>query len=317
MEKNVIVKKLTGTLEEYGVGHLINDSKFMDEIYDYNNKVISVAVTKLNEIQRIYGFDIHKTYKDLDLSMITDLFEAHKADPQLALKLMGIKDRQAFEKYIKNNAEEMGIKVWDSTVRIMANAVYKNHSGLDMVLNFVKGIHYQMTYGTMATIFTQNNIVAGLAQVIPNYVELRSFMDKDPTALKKAYYVMNKYRLLDSENVLMFGTGHGKNMKNTMFEGFIGRLTKDMAEGTFEAVGVKKNKAKKAGEIVDSFTNNMLGFNDWPLENLRKMVAILNSMESLGYKTVDQLDRAIENGGKDFEMAFHSYTRRNFANSGG
>ena len=138
MDKDIIIKKLTGTHEEYGVGQLINDSKFMDEIYDYNEKVINVAVNKLNEIQTLYGFDIHNSYKDLDLSMITDLFEAHKADAQFALKLTGIKDRQAFEQYIRNNAEAMGIKPWDSTVRIMGNAVYKNHSGMDMVLNFVK-----------------------------------------------------------------------------------------------------------------------------------------------------------------------------------
>lgn len=78
---------------------------------------------------------------------------------------------------------------------------------------------------------------------------------------------------------------------------------------------MQKNKAKRAGEWVDSFTNNMLGFNDYPLENLRKMVAIINAMDTLGYKTVEQLDRAMENGGKDFEMAFHSYARRNFANT--
>jgi len=99
----------------------------------------------------------------------------------------------------------------------MGNAVYKSHSGLDAILNFVKGIHYQMTYGTMATIFTQNNIIAGLTQIIPNYVELRSFMDKDPVSLQKAYYVMARYKLLDSEDVLMNGTGHGKNMKNDWF----------------------------------------------------------------------------------------------------
>lgn len=65
-----------------------------------------------------------------------------------------------------------------------------------------------MTYGTMATLFTQNNIVAGLTQILPNYVELRSFMDKDPGSLQKALYVMRKYNILDSEDVLMFGTGH-------------------------------------------------------------------------------------------------------------
>ena len=54
MDQDVIIKKLTGTLEEYGVGHLINDSKFMDEIYDYNQKVITVAINKLNEIQTLY-----------------------------------------------------------------------------------------------------------------------------------------------------------------------------------------------------------------------------------------------------------------------
>lgn len=138
MERSVIVQKLTGTLEEYGVGHLINDEKFMKEVYDYNDTVINVAVSKLNDIQTIYKFDIHNAYKDLDLSMITDLFEAHKADAQFALKLTGIKDRQAFQQYIRNNAEQMGIKPWDATIRIMGNAVYKNHSGMDIVLNFVK-----------------------------------------------------------------------------------------------------------------------------------------------------------------------------------
>lgn len=78
MEQDVIVKKLTSTLEEYGVGHLINDPKFMDEIFDYNDKVISVAIEKLNQIQESFHFDIYNSYKDLDLSMITDLFEAHK-----------------------------------------------------------------------------------------------------------------------------------------------------------------------------------------------------------------------------------------------
>lgn len=87
-----------------------------------------------------------------------------------------------------------------------------------------------MTYGTMATLFTQNNIVAGLTQILPNYVELRSFMDKDPGSLQKAFYVMRKYNLLDSENVLMFGTGHGKNMKNDWFSGIVARTTKDLVE---------------------------------------------------------------------------------------
>lgn len=138
MEQDVIVKKLTSTLEEYGVGHLINDPKFMDEIFDYNDKVISVAIEKLNQIQESFHFDIYNSYKDLDLSMITDLFEAHKGDAQLALKLTGIKDRQAFEKYIIDNAAQMGQKPLDATVRSMGNAVYKNHSGMDFVLNFVK-----------------------------------------------------------------------------------------------------------------------------------------------------------------------------------
>jgi len=316
MEQDVIIKKLTGTLEEYGVGHLINDPKFMDEIFDYNDKVISVAVEKLNQIQESFHFDIYNSYKDLDLSMITDLFEAHKWDAQFALKLTGIKDRQAFEKYIMDNAAQMGEKPLEATVRSMGNAVYKNHSGMDFVLNFVKWVHYEMTYGTAATLLTQNNIVAGLTQILPNYTELRSFIDKDPSAIREWLYVMSRYNLLDAEDVLQMGTWFWKNMKNTWLGWVIQKATKDLTEGTLSAVWVTKNKAIRASEFVDSVMNNMLGFNDWPLENLRKIVATKKAMDQLWYKTAKELEDAIERGWLDFEMAFRSHVRRNFANTG-
>jgi len=59
----------------------------------------------------------------------------------------------------------------------------------------------------------------------------------------------------------------------------------------------------------------MLGFNDWPLEHLRKIVAVRTAMEKMGYKTLKELDEFLEFGGKDAEMMFHTYARMNFANS--
>jgi hypothetical protein len=330
MSPEDIKTSLTKTLGEYWVANLLDDEKFIKELDSYKTNTLEVVVAKLNEIQRIYGYDINKSYQDqkLDLSIITDFIEMTNADPQFVLKINWIKDRVAFEKYIIANAEAMGLgRPLDATLRTMWNAAYKDMTGLDVVLNFAQGIHYQATYGTISTLFTQNSIIAGLSQIFPNYVELKSFMNSDPNFIAEGNYILNKYNFLDSENVIKYGNRLW--MKPGMFEEFVSRVTRDMVEwGSnllwkwLNAVSqgklwISRNASMRAWEIVDSTINNMLGFNDWPLEHMRKVVAVKTAMDKLGYKTVQELDNFLELWGKNAEMAFHSFARRNFANSGG
>ena len=328
MTPDVTKTRLTAILSEYGVWNLVDDEKFMKEIESYNTNTLEIVASKLNEIQKIYGYDVQEAYKDLDLSMITDFIEMTNADPQFILKINWIKDRTAFEKYIIANAEAMGLnRPLDATLRTMWNAAYKDMTWIDVVLNFVQWIHYQATYGTISTLFTQNSIIAGLSQIFPNYVELKSFMNKDPNFIAEGNYILNKYNFLNSENVIKYGNRLW--MKPGMFEEFISRVTRDMVEWggnklwkwlsavSWGKLWVSTNAAMRAWEIVDSTINNMLGFNDWPLEHMRKVVAVKTAMDKLGYKTVQELDNFLELWGKNAEMAFHSFARQNFANSGG
>lgn len=113
----------------------------------------------------------------------------------------------------------------------MAKAVFKNpSSAIDKVLGFVQSLHYSMTYGTMATIFTQNNLVAGLSQILPNYVELRSNMLKNADTLGEALQILKEYKIADSQDVIYFGTGHGINFRENAIDEFIGKLTKSLGE---------------------------------------------------------------------------------------
>ncbi len=328
IDEPIIIKNITPILEEYGVGHLVNDSNFTNKLFTYNKNVITVAINKLNQVQEALRIDISNSYKNLNFSILNDLFEAHKGDPAFALKLFWLKDRDAFIAHIRESAAEMWEKILEGTIRTMTNTVYKNHSGMDWVLNFVKWIHYEMTYGTLSTLVTQNSIIAGLSQILPNYVELRSYIGKNADVLRDGLYIMWKYNLLDSEDVIQNGTWLWKNMNNTFMWWVIQKATKDLALGVFNIPwkvmsGIKKeefiatNRAIRASQFVDSVMNNMLGFNDWPLENLRKIVATHKTMEKFWFKTAKDLENAIDNGGLDFEMVFRTHVRNEFANSWG
>lgn len=78
---------------------------------------------------------------------------------------------------IDNNAVAMGLKVTPFEKKIMRKVVFKRTmNGIEQTLGFLQSIHYQMSYGTMASIFTQNSFIAGIAQILPNYLELRAIL---------------------------------------------------------------------------------------------------------------------------------------------
>lgn len=61
----------------------------------------------------------------------------------------------------------------------------------------------------------------------------------------------------------------------------------------------------------------MLGFNDWPLENLRKMAAVMQTMDAWGVKDARQLEDMFEAGGRTIIDRFNSHSNSAFIQSGG
>ena len=127
-----------------------------------------------------------------------------------------------------------------------------------------------MMYATAATFLTGNNINAGLSQIPANFAELRAATSHSTDDLSDADYLLRQYGFLSAENPLMFSTGHGKNMNESAFHQMISFATKTMIEDGLQKLKVNKFRAQKASEYVDTFVNNILGFNDMPMEHYRK-----------------------------------------------
>jgi len=303
--------------EEPNLLNILDQTKFVSILSEYQDNVIEPVIRSLNEIQKTFDINIDLKYKNAEapFSLVNDILEAHKWDPQFALILSWIKNQEEFQKYLKDNASNIDSRIWDSTVRMMTNVLYKKQpTFLDKILWFAKWFHYNMTYGTASTFLTQNSIVAWLSQILPNYVELRSYATRNSDKLSDAYRIIKKYWLLDSEDVLMFGTWHWKNMHQSFIEQTVSKFTKELWT-TVAWKFVSADSAKRAWETIDSFLNNMLWFNDFPLENLRKLTAVMQVMEQYWYKTWADIDKAMMNWWIKFKNQFESIVRRQFANS--
>ena len=325
-----ILIKLRPEFEKRWIAKLLENVDFMKEIDSYKKNTLETVISKLNQIQEIHKYDIQAAYKNADFSLITDFMAMTNADPAFVLHINGIGKRAQFEEFIISNAAAMGLeRPWDATLKTMWNIIYKDSNKMDALMNFLQWIHYQATYGTIATFFTQNSIIAWLSQILPNYVELLSYIKANPKFVDEGNYILKNYGFLASENVIRFGNMLG--MKPGWFEEVVSKLTRNFVEWTARKIDgtvsktlgktewsfISREAAMKSWEIVDSAVNNMLGFNDWPLEHLRKIVAVRTAMEKMGYKTLKELDEFLEFGGKDAEMMFHTYARMNFANSWG
>jgi len=311
---------------KWSILKLLDDAKFKTILTDYQTNVIDPIIIALNEINSLFKKDVYSIYSKLEapFTLVTDLLEAHKWDAQFALKLIWIKDEADFHEYLKNNAknmaynrnwEMMSYDISDFEIKVMSKAVFKNWlSMLDKVLWFAKWFHYNMTYWTASTFLTQNSIIAWMSQILPNYIELRAYAAKNSDKLDDAYRLIKTQWLMDFEDVLMMSTWFWKNLNQSFLQQAISKFTKELATNAAWKV-VWKDSAKRAGEMVDSFINNMLWFNDRPLENLRKITAVLQTMEQFKFKDMKAINLAFENWWQEFKNVFQSAVRRNFANS--
>lgn len=134
---------------------------------------------------------------------------------------------------------------------------------------------------------------------------------------EEAMIMMKRYGILNSEDTLHFSTGNGLNVQENFITQAVSAVTKNAVESGALMLGVSEKKARRASEIIDSMTNNMLGFNDWPLEEMRKVYAIATEMDSMGIKTAADFERLVANSGARGIEAFNSRVSKTFSESGG
>ena len=300
-----IKRHLNSTKAEY----LLNDNKFIDSLVNYQSVVIKNVVEMLNKIESMW-FKINDNYRKEQYSLVLDVLEAHKADAQLALRLNWFLNRDTFTTFISNQTDKEWKKAFKWTITTMADVLYWTQwAWYDKILWFLQWLHYKMNYWEMS-IVTWNGIMSWLAQTFPNYVELRSYMRKNLTDIKEWFTVMQRLWLLDSESVLDYGTWLGKDFNDSSFLDWT--ITKIMRK--FWDRDIKWNQATS---LLYSILTNPLGWFDFPIENMRKLVAISNTMKVLWVKNANDLDRKILVYGKDFEWLFRSEVRKQFAESWG
>lgn len=219
---------------------------------------------------------------------------------------------------LDKNAADLGTTIMDGTKDLMVKTVFHDQgNNIDKVLNFIQGFHYSMNYGTIATFVTQSNIVAGLSQILPNYVELKNQMMKHPDKIKESLAILVEYKMAMGDDVIKFGTGLGMDLKQSPIDKLIGGLIKKSTESLVGVTTKDRAKIVRAGELVDSIVNNMLGFNDWPLEQMRKLGAVQMAMHKAGFPNKAAFDEFMEEGGERAVRAFESQVIREFSNSGG
>lgn len=303
--KDSVFKHLKDTRWEY----LIKEQKFIDSLIKYQNEVVSPVVDIANQLQ-VMWYNISEAYKwNTKYSLIIDILEAHKADPQLALKLNWFHTKEQFEMFIEQQIDREWKRPKKWTIKTMIDVLYHNDKKwYEKLIWKLKWLHYKMTYWELSLI-TGNGIITWLAQIFPNYVELRSYLRKNLTDIKQWYEAIQRFWFLDSESVLDFASWIWKDFNNSDFLDWL--ITK--ALNNFWIRNIKWNRA---AAMIHAIVTNPLWVADYPLELMRKMVATSNAMKTLWIKDVDELEKNIRLYWKEYEWLVRSEIRKQYAESG-
>lgn len=331
------------------------DEAFRKRVTDYVTNVINPVADMLNEIQervmKPNGDTIGKHYwitdKDNKASefqnkLVQDLLESHKWDPQFARVLSSIYDKADLQKLLIDRQTERGEKIFYGTENNLNELMFGIDLGvlskwLNAMLWLTQSFNYSMTYGAVSLV-TWSGMIAGISQLIPNIVELIAYKRAYSKDIDKWYDVMLKYNVLDSENVIRNGTGHGKNIDPNIIGEAIGRVAAwigyipvkigiGMYNVLANSIKISNSSvaqaidgwkyAKAAWDLTNSFLTNPLWFFDFPLENMRKAVAVTTVMNNLWIKSLKEFDDIVERFGDKFLNKFNALVSWEFANTGG
>lgn len=284
---------------------------FIRELDDYKLKVWEPVAYKINRLKEVYNYDVWSSYKDNQRkSLLSDVLTSHKSDWELALKVYWIKTKDEF---IKLLADRWLTNDWffnKGHIKMMTSVLFKwDQDWLDKLLWFVKAFHYELTYWLTSTIFTQNWIIAWIAQILPNHMEMQSYIRRYWSDLSQAMMVMNKYWLLDSENVRLMWTWLWKNQNNKS-------IVDELFTRTLSLAWMNYPKTNTISSMIHMITTNPLWAWDLPAENLRKLWAILQTMQEHWFKNIEDIDKFVRLNWESFLWRFRSSVNKNFAESG-
>ena len=87
-------------------------------------------------------------------------------------------------------------------------------------------------------------------------------------------------------------------LNESKFSQFTSGMTVRITEAVVGLMSKNPKTVEKSTKIVDSFLNNILGFNDAPLEKLRKLSSIITVMKKMGFNSKAELDDFFEESGE-------------------
>jgi len=286
---------------------LVDNEWFVKALMNYSEWAITRVAEVLNNIEAIwYNPSKHYVWWEA-FSLIIDTLQAHKWDPQLALRLSWFKNREQFKSFVS-------ARMWDKINKWALNTMIEvlywwQSQAREKVFWTLQSIHYDMNYWKMSLI-TWNWLMSAIAQMLPNYVELRSYLRKNLTDISDWYKAMKRFWLLDSESTIILWTWIWKDFNEYgLLDWTIEWILKSMWQWWI--------KSNHAVALWHAILTNPLWWTDYSIETLRKMVAISNTMKKLKIKNVDELEQQFLLYWNEYEWMFRSKVRKAFAESWG
>lgn len=276
---------------------------------DYRKNVVDPVAFKLNELELKYSIgDKYFWQWKNNQSLIVDVLEWHKSNWQLALKIYWIENKEEFikllnEKWLKNS----WLDKWH--INVMVNTLFNKTPDLfDNILSWAKAFHYQLSYWLASSIMTQNGIISWISQIIPNYLELKAYARTNNSSLIEAYELMKEFDILYSEDIKMFWTSIWKELNdNSIIDHLFTRI--------IQLFWIKYPKKNELTSNLHMILTNPLWAWDYPLENLRKLVAINKTLDNF-WLTANQLREKIMNHWEEILWIFKNKVAINYAESG-
>lgn len=314
---DIVINSMKRFIDDRTLNILLENEHFKNSLWEYIETVIVPVSNSLNKIEKLYWYKVHDSYKwEKRYSLINDVLEAHKSDSQLALKINWINSRKEFVDLIRSRWQLM---TW--TVETMVDALFKSQqSSIDKVIWFLKSVHYTMTYWSWSTLLTQNGLISWLSQLYPNYIELKAYYSRHIWEMWMAQQILEQHWILKSEDVKMFATWFLKDLNwswsiDDIYSRVLGTVRINNPKWNKVISSVNSFVADKSS-LVHLFVTNPLAAWDLPVEHLRKLVAIQQTMTELWIKSKLDLDKKILLHWDKWLWLFRSKVNINFAESG-
>jgi len=282
--------------------------EFQSLIKWFEADIIPDVLWAFNEFQRLkptFNIFTHYNIDNKNLwSLIDDVLASSKSDFNFWLKMNGYYSRWAFQD------DFLGKWVNKKDTNTLANTLYSVDTELQKYLNMLKSVYYSQRYGSISAVAWQNWYIAALTQMIPNLAELVAVMKNfDDERVFKARVILDKMNLLASEDSLRFSGGWDIELET--FNKSFDKALNWVYNKLISKVWVPK-------ELYDdtmTFVTNPLAASDALFDRTRKVAAILDTMDTLGIKTEEDLYRKLQS--PEFKAFFETKMRQHYAWIGG